>query len=74
MLFSIYDCIMCLYVTVDVSCNFESSLCGWSSVGQLVYLHGTELADLQWTIQSGTSSGVSRGPAADRSSKDRSQC
>ena len=61
-------------MTVDVSCNFESSLCGWSSGGQLVHSLGTELADLRWNIQSRQSSGVSYGPPADHSSKDKSQC
>ena len=67
---------MSVCVTVDVSCNFESSLCGWSSVGQLVHLLGTEVADLQWTIQSRRSPGAtsSSGPAADHSSADQSQC
>ena len=61
-------------MTVDVSCNFESSLCGWSSVGRLVHSLDTERTDLQWTIQSSQSSGVSIGPAADHSSTDGSQC
>jgi len=63
---------MCMCVSVDVSCNFESSLCGWSSVGQLVHSLDTERADLHWTIQS-AGAGVSTGPAADHSSTDTSQ-
>jgi len=60
-------------LTVDVSCNFESSLCGWSSVGQLDHSLGTELADLQWTIVSRRSSTASTGPATDHSSTDSSK-
>lgn len=61
---------LCVCCTVDVSCNFETSLCGWSSVNQLVHSLGAERADLQWTT---VSSPVSAGPTADHSSTDASQ-
>ena len=66
--------VLLFFVTVDVSCNFETSLCGWSSAGQLVHSLGTDRADLQWTVLSRQLSSVFAGPAADHSSTDASQC
>jgi len=70
MTFNFTHCDVCLCVTVDVACNFESLLCGWSSDGELMHSHGTELADLRWRQ---SSSEVSDGPVADHSSTDQSQ-
>ena len=58
------------HLPVDVSCNFESTYCSWSSVSVLSHTAGTLNADLLWTVQNGQRTG---GPSSDHSSTDGSE-
>jgi len=62
-----------LKLTVDVSCNYESSsFCGWSTVASVAHSTGVLNANLVWRIQSRPSA-PSGGPLTDRSSIDGSK-
>jgi len=59
---------MCL---VDISCNFESGLCGWQNMARLSHSAGIWSADRVWRVENQAMGGF--GPNWDHSSTDGSR-